>query len=303
MTALLEEPIAAWYAENGRDLPWRRPGVGAWPIMVSEFMLQQTPVSRVLPAYEAWIDRWPTPRALAAATAADAVRQWDRLGYPRRALRLHESAVIITATHAGEVPHDITALRSLPGVGTYTAAAIATFAYAQRHPVLDTNVRRVLSRLLTGIQYPPASLSVAEQSLAESLLPPETDRRAATWSVALMELGALICTATRPTCESCPIAPSCAWLSKGRPAGAQPRRAQPYEGSDRQLRGQLLAVLRTAAHPVLRSAFTDICPEQHRLDKVLEALIADGLATQLSSGLIALPGESLDGAGSLPCID
>lgn len=292
MTSQLEEPITNWYAEHGRDLPWRRPGVGAWPIMVSEFMLQQTPVSRVRPAYEAWIDRWPTPRALAEATPAEAVRQWDRLGYPRRALRLHESAVIITTTYAGQVPADLGALRSLPGIGAYTAAAIATFAYSQRRPVLDTNVRRVLSRLISGRQYPPSSQSVAEQSLAESLLPPEQDRRAATWSVALMELGALVCTATRPACDRCPVAVSCSWLRNGRPAGVQPRRAPPYEGSDRQLRGQLLAVLRSAVTPLPESAFTDICPEQHQLNRVLGGLITDGLATRLENGLIALPGDS-----------
>ena len=288
----LEEHITCWYAEHGRDLPWRRTGVGAWPIMVSEFMLQQTPVARVLPAYEAWIDRWPTPKALAVATPADAVRQWDRLGYPRRALRLHESAVIITTTHAGQVPHELATLRSLPGVGTYTAAAIATFAYAQRHPVLDTNVRRVLSRLLEGKQYPPASASVAEQSLAKSLLPPEQDRRAATWSVALMELGALVCTSTRPACDSCPVASSCAWLRNGRPASSQPRRAQPYEGSDRQLRGQLLAVLRTAVTPVPVSAFEPVIPDERQRSRALQALITDGLATRLPTGLIALPGDS-----------
>jgi len=292
MTALLEEPIIDWYASHGRDLPWRRPGVGAWPIMVSEFMLQQTPVSRVLPAYEAWLNRWPTPKALAAATPADAVRQWDRLGYPRRALRLHESAVIITTTHAGEVPQDLAALRSLPGVGIYTAAAIATFAYAQRHPVLDTNVRRVLSRLLAGNQYPPATLSTAEQSLAESLLPPEADRRAATWSIALMELGALICTATRPDCPSCPVAASCAWLRAGRPPGQPTRRPQPYEGSDRQLRGRLLAVLRTAVTPVPAWAFEAVIPDERERSRVLRGLIKDGMATQLPNGSIALPGDS-----------
>lgn len=292
MTAQLEEPITSWYVEHGRNLPWRRPDVGAWPIMVSEFMLQQTPVARVLPAYETWISRWPTPKALAMATPADAVRQWDRLGYPRRALRLHESAVIITTTHAGQVPRELAALRSLPGVGTYTAAAIATFAYAQRHPVLDTNVRRVLSRLIEGTQYPPASLSVAEQSLAESLLPPEQDRRAATWSVALMELGALVCTSTRPACERCPVASSCAWLSNGRPASPQPRRAQPYEGSDRQLRGRLLAVLRNAAAAVPVSAFETVIPDERQRGRALEALITDGLATRLPTGLVALPGDS-----------
>ncbi|HWF80159.1 MAG TPA: A/G-specific adenine glycosylase [Streptosporangiaceae bacterium] len=291
MTALLEEPISTWYAEHRRDLPWRRPGVGAWPIMVSEFMLQQTPVSRVIPAYEAWIERWPSPKALAAATPADAVRQWDRLGYPRRALRLRESAVIIAANHAGQVPRDLAALRSLPGVGAYTAAAIAAFAYGQRHPVLDTNVRRVLSRLISGTQYPPGSLSVAEQALAESLLPPEHSRRAATWSVALMELGALICTSTRPSCGSCPVAASCAWLRAGRPPGQPARRPQRYEGSDRQLRGQLLAVLRNAATPVPVSAFETVIPDERRRSRALAALMTDGLVTRLPDGSIALPGD------------
>ena len=288
----LEELLAAWYANASRDLPWRRPGVGAWPIMVSEFMLQQTPVSRVIPAYQAWLDRWPTPATLAAATPADAVRQWNRLGYPRRALRLHESAVIITAKHDGQVPEQIADLRALPGVGSYTAAAIASFAYAQRHPVLDTNVRRVLARLFTGKQYPSASQSVAEQALATSLLPPEQDRRAATWSVALMELGALVCTAARPSCDTCPVAASCAWLGAGSPPSPNPRRPQLYEGTDRQLRGRLLAVLRKATSPVPQSAFHDICPEQSQLQRILGSLITDGLATQLPNGLIALPGDS-----------
>jgi A/G-specific adenine glycosylase len=292
MTGQLEDLVTTWYAENGRDLPWRRPGVGAWPVMVSEFMLQQTPVPRVLPAYQAWLDRWPTPTALASAKPADAVRQWDRLGYPRRALRLHESAEIITARHAGVVPKSIDDLRALPGVGSYTAAAIAAFAYGRRHAVLDTNVRRVLARLMSGTQYPPTSLTAAEQSLAESLLPPEQHRRAATWSVSLMELGALICTSTHPSCTTCPLAASCSWRLNGSPVGAAPRRSQPYTGSDRQLRGRLLAVLRDADAPVPQSAFDGIWPDKDKLNKILEALIADGLATRLPTGLLGLPGDS-----------
>ena len=260
--------------------------------MVSEFMLQQTPVSRVLPAYKAWLARWPTPAALAASTPADAVRQWDRLGYPRRALRLHESAGIITSQHAGRVPDSLDALRALPGVGMYTAAAIATFAYAQRHPVLDTNVRRVLARLVGGNQYPPNAVSVAERSLAAALLPPQEDLRAATWSVAVMELGALICTSARPSCAACPVASGCAWRLAGSPAGQAPRRANPYEGSDRQLRGRLLAVLRHANGPVPVSALEGVSPHEHHRSRALEALIADGLATRLPTGLIALPGDS-----------
>ena len=292
MSSSLEQPITTWYARTGRDLPWRRPGIAAWPVMVSEFMLQQTPVARVLPAYRDWVTRWPAPAAMAKASAGDAVRQWARLGYPRRALRLHESATIIAAKHDGEVPVTITDLRALPGVGSYTAAAIASFAYGQRHAVLDTNVRRVLARLFAGRQYPPASLTVAEQALAESLLPPEQDRRAATWSVALMELGALVCTATNPSCESCPVAGNCAWLRSGFPAGQAPRKAKPYLGSDRECRGRLLALLRACDGPLPQSAFDPCWPSPQQLSATLEALIADGLATRLPSGLIALPGDS-----------
>jgi len=288
----LEQPITSWYLRNGRDLPWRGAGIAAWPVMVSEFMLQQTPVARVLPAYRDWMTRWPAPADLAEATPGDAVRQWGRLGYPRRALRLHESATIVTIRHDGVVPSAIADLRALPGVGSYTAAAIASFAYGQRHAVLDTNVRRVLARLFTGRQYPPASLTVAEQTLAQSMLPPEQDRRAATWSVALMELGALICTATSPSCDLCPVAKSCAWLRNGFPAGQAPRKAKPYLGSDRECRGRLLALLRASSGPLPRSAF-DLCwPSAQQLSATLEALIADGLATRLPSGLIALPGDN-----------
>jgi A/G-specific adenine glycosylase len=292
MTRTLEDEIVGWYDSNRRDLPWRQPGAGAWAVMVSEFMLQQTPVNRVLPAYGAWLERWPTAPALAAATPAEAVRQWDRLGYPRRALRLHEAATIITSKHGGEVPADITALRELPGVGGYTAAAIAAFAYGQRHPVLDTNVRRVLARLITGQQYPQNSASVAEQALAQSLLPPEQNRRAATWSIALMELGGLVCTSARPNCATCPVARDCAWRNAGKPAGMAPRRQKPYQGSDREVRGRLLAVLREAGAPVQESALEGCCPDPGQLTRALSGLIKDGLATRLPTGLIALPGDT-----------
>src|SRR5499425_913331 len=183
--------ILRWYASHARDLPWRKPGAGPWAVLVSEIMLQQTPVSRVLPAYEAWLARWPAPAALAAASPADAVRQWGRLGYPRRAIRLHAAARVITERHGGVVPDSIDALRALPGVGSYTAAAVASFAFGQRHPVLDTNVCRVLARMANGQQWPARSTTVAEVALARSLLPARP-RVAARWSVAVMELGALV---------------------------------------------------------------------------------------------------------------
>ena len=287
----LESTLAGWYAASARNLPWRQPGIGPWAVLVSEFMLQQTPVSRVLPAYAAWLARWPDAPALAAAAAGDAVRQWGRLGYPRRALRLHACAQLITARHGGQVPDSLAGLRALPGVGAYTAAAVASFAFGQRHPVLDTNVRRVLARLVAGSEPDGRSAaSVAEIALAERLLPPQDERRAATWSVALMELGALICTAARPACDRCPVAAGCLWR-RGRPAATSTRKPQRYEGSDRQCRGALLAVLRDAAGPVPAARLGADWPDRSQRDRVLAALLADGLAQAYGGDLIGLPGD------------
>ena len=164
-------------------------------MLVSELMLQQTPVARVLPVHEAWLERWPTPADLAAEPSGEAVRAWGRLGYPRRALRLHAAAVAIVERYDGEVPDSYDELLTLPGVGDYTAAAVASFAFGRRHVVLDTNVRRVFARALGGRRV-PGGLGDARPSatLATSVLP-EDDSTAATWAVAVMELGALVCTA------------------------------------------------------------------------------------------------------------
>ena len=182
------EPVLGWYAAYARDLPWRAPGVSPWAVLVSEIMLQQTPVSRVLPAYQAWLERWPRPAALAADSPGEAVRQWGRLGYPRRALRLHETATIVTRQHGGQIPSTRDELLALPGIGAYTAAAVAVFAFGQRHAVLDTNVRRVLTRLGSGREFPGPQPSTAEYRFAESLLP-RTRRsppagRSRSWSLA-----------------------------------------------------------------------------------------------------------------------
>jgi A/G-specific adenine glycosylase len=295
MTPAYVAAIQDWYAQNARDLPWRRPDATPWSIMVSEFMLQQTPVSRVLPAHRGWLDRWPEPAALAAATPADAVRQWDRLGYPRRAVRLHAAAELITSRHRGRVPAVAEELRALPGVGDYTAAAIACFAFGRRHAVLDTNVRRVLARLVTGESAPRPAPTVAELRLAESLLPPD-GKAAARWSVGLMELGALVCTASRPRCEVCPLAGGCAWLRRGRPA-APGRRGQPaYDGSDRQCRGQILAILRSATGPVPASVLTAAGTDSAQRARSLAGLMHDGLVTQRADGSLSLPGDELPAA-------
>ena len=284
-----EAPVVTWYHANARDLPWRRPGASAWSVLVSEVMLQQTPVARVIPAHAGWLDRWPEPAGLAAATAADALRQWGRLGYPRRAVRLHAAARQIVDRHGGTVPADLDELRGLPGVGAYTAAAVASFAFGQRHAVLDTNVRRVLARLAQGRQYPAAAVSAAEVRLAEALLPPGGPR-AARWSVAVMELGALVCAAARPACERCPVAGLCQWAAAGRPAGPPPRRQPRYDGSDRQCRGALMAALRAAAAPVPAAVLRTAWHDEGQQARALAALLADGLVVRAAGGGYCLPG-------------
>ncbi len=284
------QPVLDWYAANARDLPWRRPAASPWSVLVSEIMLQQTPVSRVIPAHRAWLDRWPTPAALAREAPGEAVRQWARLGYPRRALRLHETARIVTERHDGIIPAARDDLLALPGIGPYTAAAVAVFAFGGRHAVLDTNVRRVLARLACGRQFPGPQPSVAEYRLAEELLPANA-REAARWSVAVMELGALTCTAARPRCGDCPVAGQCTWLAAGRPQSCEERRpGQRYEGTDRQCRGRLLALLRESPVPVSREHLDAVWPDAKQRARALDGLVADGLVDPLPDGRFALPG-------------
>ncbi|WTJ91707.1 A/G-specific adenine glycosylase [Streptomyces sp. NBC_01537] len=290
MSKDLHAPVIDWFDENARDLPWRRAEAGPWGVMVSEFMLQQTPVSRVLPVYEQWLGRWPTPAALAADPAGEAVRAWGRLGYPRRALRLHAAATAIAQLHGGDVPRDHAQLLALPGIGEYTAAAVASFAYGQRHAVLDTNVRRVFARAVTGVEYPPQATTAAERRTAQKLLPSEEDT-AARWAAATMELGALVCTARTPSCASCPIAASCAWRLAGSPAhDGPPRRGQTYAGTDRQVRGKLLAVLREAHGPVAQAALDRVWHEPVQRARALDGLVADGLVEPVADGVYRLPG-------------
>jgi A/G-specific adenine glycosylase len=284
------DPVLGWYAENARDLPWRRPDATPWGVLVSEFMLQQTPVSRVLPVWTEWLTRWPAPASLAAAPSGEAVRAWGRLGYPRRALRLHGSAVAIVDRHAGRVPESYDSLLALPGVGAYTAAAVASFAFRQRHAVLDTNVRRVLARMIGGEEYPPTAQTAAELRLAESLLPLEP-AVAARWAVAVMELGALVCTARTPRCADCPVLESCAWRLAGKPGyDGPPRKGQSYAGTDRQCRGRLLAVLRNATGPVEKPELDIVWADPIQRERALDGLVSDGLVEPLHDGRYALPG-------------
>lgn len=285
----LQDPVLGWYDEHARDLPWRSPSASAWSVMVSEFMLQQTPVVRVLPVHAAWMTRWPTPATLAAESTGDAVRMWGRLGYPRRALRLHAAATAIVTEHGGEVPAAYGELLALPGIGDYTASAIASFAFGQRHVVLDTNVRRVFARAVGGVEFPPASVTRAERDLATDLLPAD-DATAATWAVAVMELGALVCTARDPKCGDCPIADRCAWLAAGRPAhDGPPRRGQAWDGTDRQCRGRIMAVLRDAEGPVHSSRLDAVWLDDVQRERCLAGLVADRLVEAAGPSTYALP--------------
>ncbi len=285
----LHERVLPWFDAHARDLPWRSPDATAWGVLVSEFMLQQTPVARVLPVWEAWVKAWPTAADLAAAGAGEAVRAWGRLGYPRRALRLHAAAVVIVERHGGEVPDSYGELVALPGVGDYTASAVASFAFGARHAVLDTNVRRVLARSLGGVEQPGASVTCAERRRAEEVVP-EEPAVAATWAVAVMELGALVCTAGSPRCSACPIQDLCRWHVGGRPAyDGPPRRAQTYAGTDRQCRGRLLEALRQAEGPVHRSRLSTVWAPAEQRERCLASLVTDGLAVRVEGGGYSLP--------------
>ena len=248
----LHDAVVGWFDDHARDLPWRGTSEvlpDPWPVLVSELMLQQTPVVRVLPVFEAWMERWPTPADLAAEPSSEAVRAWGRLGYPRRALRLHAAAVAITAEHGGRVPGDHAALLSLPGVGEYTAAAVASFAFGQRHAVMDTNVRRVLARVVLGQAYPSTSITAAERRLAQALLP----------------------------------------AALGRPDhDGPPRRGQAWAGTDRQCRGRLLAVLRDATDPVPKAALDAVWDDAAQRERCLDALLDEGLAQVHADGTFTL---------------
>jgi A/G-specific adenine glycosylase len=285
----LHAPVLEWYDAHARDLPWRRPDATPWGVLVSEFMLQQTPVTRVLPVYDAWLARWPHPGDLAEEPSGEAIRAWGCLGYPRRAIRLHAAATAVRDHHGGEVPDTYEALRSLPGVGDYTASAVLAFAFGRRQPVLDTNVRRVLARFVSGIEFPGPAVTVAEKVLATDLLP-DDEATAATWSVALMELGALVCTASAPGCAVCPMRDTCAWRAAGHPAyDGPPRRGQAWSGTDRQCRGRLMALVREAAAPVSARALDQVWPDATQQARCLDSLLVDGLLVRTGAGY-ALPG-------------
>ena len=279
----LHQPVLAWYKKNKRNLPWRN--TDAWGVLVSEIMLQQTPVARVLPIYIEWMKRWPTPAALAAATPAQIITAWGRLGYPRRALRLHECAKVISEKYRGRIPDTQSELRELPGIGDYTSAAIIAFAFEGRSLVLDINIRRVFARVIDGVEVPTAAPTKSERQEREKLIPSKDPH---VWAAATMELGALICTAKNPKCGQCPLADQCIWRSLDYPLSDQPKRIQSWHGTDRQCRGVIVQALRE--NPALsKKQIMQLWDVPSQVEKALLTLLEDGLLVEQKGQRFSLP--------------
>ena len=275
--------ISQWFKKNKRDLPWRK--ADAWGILVSEFMLQQTPVNRVLPVYNQWMQKWPSAAALAKATPAEVITAWGRLGYPRRALRLHECAKVITSQHGGKIPTAESELRKLPGIGEYTAAAMVAFAFSERSLVLDINIRRLFSRLYDGEQTPKNSASKEEKERYEQLIPKKDPH---VWAAATMELGALICTAQSPKCALCPVANKCLWRSLDYPQSEIVKRRQTWHGTDRQCRGMIVQSLREN-EILTRAQIQELWDVPSQLEKAILTLLDDGLIEARGKNKYSLP--------------
>ena len=280
---MFEKEITSWFKKNKRDLPWRKSD--AWGVLVSEFMLQQTPVNRVLPAYEAWMKRWPTAASLAKATPAEVITAWGRLGYPRRALRLHECAKEITHNFKGKIPESQAELRELPGIGEYTAAAITAFAFEKRSLVLDINIRRLFARLFDGVETPTQSATKVEKSRYEELIPKKDPHL---WAAATMELGAVICTSQSPKCGICPVAHVCTWRSLDYPKSDIVKRRQSWHGTDRQCRGTIVQALREN-EVLTKSQITQLWDVPSQLEKALLTLLDDGLIESRGKNKFSLP--------------
>lgn len=279
----LEKPIVNWFKRNKRDLPWRT--TTPWGVMVSEYMLQQTPVNRVLPKWNEWMERWPTPADLAQATPAQVITAWGRLGYPRRALRLHAAAQIIAEDFNNEVPEDIETLKTLPGIGEYTAAAIAAFAFDQRTLVMDVNIRRVLTRVIDGNEHPKPAPTTREKARRLALLP---EKNAHIWAAATMELGALVCTSKNPKCELCPVISACNWRKNGYPKSDLIRKSQDWHGTDRKCRGTIVQALREN-ESLTENAIKKLWPEESQVEKALKTLQEDLLIEAISRKRYRLP--------------
>jgi A/G-specific adenine glycosylase len=269
--------VLAWGAEHRRDLPWRRTR-DPWRILVSEVMLQQTQVERVVPHYERFIATFPSPTACAQAGPGTVVRQWSGLGYNRRALNLHRAATTVVSVHDGEVPREDALLRSLAGVGPYTARAVRSFAFGEDVAAVDTNALRVLARAVSGTALTPA----LAMRLGDRLVPTGLSWE---FNQTMFDLGATVCTATHPCCARCPLRSQCAWR-RGGVTAPDPWRLSPtarvqgvFAGSDRQGRGRLLEALRRGGVPESRLAGACGWPgDPVRAQGVAGSLVAEGFA-------------------------
>jgi len=279
----LEKPIVNWFKKNKRDLPWRN--TTPWGVMVSEYMLQQTPVNRVLPKWHEWMQRWPTPKDLAKATPAQVITAWGRLGYPRRALRLHAAAQIIAEDFNNEVPTETHILQTLPGIGEYTAAAITAFAFEQQSLVMDVNIRRLLTRIIDGNEHPKPAPTVKEKASRLALQP---TRNAHIWAAATMELGALVCNSKNPICEKCPVISQCNWRKNGYPKTDLVRKSQDWHGTDRKCRGTIVQALREN-QSLTENAIIKLWPDQSQVEKALKTLQADLLIEAIPRNRYRLP--------------
>lgn len=302
--------LAAWWEANARDLPWRFGRATPWGVLVSEVMSQQTQMSRVVPYWTAWMAKWPDARALAVAPKAEVITAWGRLGYPRRALRLQECAQVVTMRYDGKLPCTYDELVALPGVGDYTASAVLSFAYGRRAAVIDTNIRRVLSRVFRGQESLGGSASPLEREMAWRLLPEDSPRpqpcqryqasrarskvaSSVMWNQSVMELGALICTAKSPLCSQCPLVERCAFFQAGCPGLGQ-RRTRPrqrFQGTDRQVRGLVLGALREldAGETLSRERVEGLWENSAQLASCVASLDDDGLIEILPNGSLRLP--------------
>jgi len=279
----LEKPIVSWFKKNKRDLPWRN--TTPWGVMVSEYMLQQTPVNRVLPKWHEWMQRWPTPQDLAKATPAQVITAWGRLGYPRRALRLHAAAQIIAEDFNNQVPEDAATLQTLPGIGEYTAAAITAFAFEQQSLVMDVNIRRLLTRIIDGNEHPKPAPTTKEKASRLALKP---DKNAHIWAAATMELGALVCTSKNPICEKCPVISQCNWRKNGYPKTALVRKSQDWQGTDRKCRGTIVQALREN-ESLTENAIKKLWPDESQVEKALKTLQEDLLIEAIPRNRYRLP--------------
>ena len=279
----LEKPIVSWFKKNKRDLPWRN--TTPWGVMVSEYMLQQTPVNRVLPKWDEWMKRWPTPKNLAKATPAEVITAWGRLGYPRRALRLHAAAQIIAEDFNNKVPEDPATLQTLPGIGEYTAAAIGAFAFEKQTLVMDVNIRRLLTRIIDGNEHPRPAPTTREKASRLALQPP---KNAHIWAAATMELGALVCTSKNPICEQCPVIGQCKWRKNGYPKTNLVRKSQDWHGTDRKCRGTIVQALREN-ESLTENAIKKLWPDESQVEKALKTLQADLLIEAIPRKRYRLP--------------